>query len=1267
MPVPYGLYDSPGKIQAALRRQERRSEALAVASGLLTNRLSDVFRPDSLQPVMTQLGVTPETLAPPTRPSAMEGLGVGFPQEEGRGFLGVRGAIEDVAGDVGRFVAPALGPLEALTTPPSEIAVEAQRGVSATRSLTGISQTLEQQAASRAFEAKVERGVLPGPVESWIGEEGLDAIEESMGPNVRREIEFLTSPVGVAAAAIFPVETTYGALAGITYAEAAKELGASEDAQTALQIYGNVVAGGGAFTAKTFGKEAVRELAEQAPVVARVVPERPPVAAVPEEAVEAAAKVALKEPLPRTPLAAARRVNDLVASKITGGIPEGQFTGPIRDLRPGAVIRGVTPTGETVEGTVAAVGARRVSIRTVDDAILPVTRESAEVITKAPSPGLVQRVGGVISATRRGVTQPGAVAPLDPAVAKFNRLMSTARPTARGVTAEQAAARAERVPRMVEALEDVEVTTREALIRGRQAQAGPLLPEGKPQFEIELPTGRGTLEEAFAPQEVENFVNLARFSPSLENVPHTRLNVIETLIGNAEKKGILQGRLPTMGEIRLLEKVYGPEFAQNLARMRPFGEKFWNGFLDFANVPRTLLASMDFSFPFRQGIFALTRHPKEFFGNLPAMIRAARDPDFAQAVTGAIRNNRRLIQTADGPRPLGELLDEADVFIADPAGIAEFSGREEQFLSAIAERVPGVQFSQRAFIVYGNKLRADIFENALRSMAGPAGRNPPTAAEIKDLGTLVNVLTGRGTLPPDLAKSLSFGFFAPRFAVSRPQLAIGTLLGQVPGARRILPVIGAPGTTARVAHLAAQELVSSVTTGVGILSLMSLAGVATVELNPLSSDYGKGKIGKTRIDFWGGARPWATLIARMVTGKRKTSDGFVVPSDLKSDMLSFGRTKLSPPGTVAIDAIEGETAIGEDFPRAPLTELRERGVPMAIQDIWEAVKQEGTKGGLIAGALAPVGVGVQTYETPSERRKRLYEEETQESWEKTADQWRIANEIADSGNEEFQEAFAPTPEILETEEMRESEASELGLFALAQGVNQGVATAGPEFVETYEDYLDRISGAIYEAVYGKDSTASPEYQVWKDIKPTRDPETFLIDWDSYFLLKDAAFDKLDPRLQNALKRHDAPGDDPTLQRVVDDFYEAREVRRGFYDIPKYSDLSAKDGEKLDEFLTSTVEEFKRRWLREVGVPLDSMTAMLMAAEESGLSEELLGMAIVLATQGITDLMVSPKRDTYLEQNQNLIGTFYPDLLEAQLSREQEVQLGTQAFEAIAAR
>ena len=62
--------------------------------------------------------------------------------------------------------------------------------------------------------------------------------------------------------------------------------------------------------------------------------------------------------------------------------------------------------------------------------------------------------------------------------------------------------------------------------------------------------------------------------------------------------------------------------------------------------------------------------------------------------------------------------------------------------------------SQRGFIAYGDKLRSDIFRNTLQSWARQS--KPATAEEIADLGIMLNVLTGRGNLPPELAKNLSF-------------------------------------------------------------------------------------------------------------------------------------------------------------------------------------------------------------------------------------------------------------------------------------------------------------------------------------------------------------------------------------------------------------------------------------------------------------------------------------------------------------------------------
>ncbi|KKL80550.1 hypothetical protein LCGC14_2003620, partial [marine sediment metagenome] len=277
--------------------------------------------------------------------------------------------------------------------------------------------------------------------------------------------------------------------------------------------------------------------------------------------------------------------------------------------------------------------------------------------------------------------------------------------------------------------------------------------------------------------------------------------------------------------------------------------------------------------------------------------------------------------------------------------------------STLAHRIPGVGFSERGFIAYGDKLRSDIFRNTLQSWARQG--KPATAEEIADLGIMLNVLTGRGNLPPELAKFLSFGFFAPRFAASRPQLFLAATINNLPGVRKLTgTILGAPGQTGRVSQLAAQELVTSVGAGLAILALVKMSGVGDVELNPLSSDFGKIRIGRTRIDFWGGARPWATVIARMITGKTKTQRGLFVPQGLLPTLGRFGRSKLAPPGALAVDLIVGETAIGEEI--GTRGDILNRTLPLAIQDFKDAVEQEGATVGLLSIA-AFLGVGFQTY------------------------------------------------------------------------------------------------------------------------------------------------------------------------------------------------------------------------------------------------------------------------------------------------------------------
>ena len=66
-----------------------------------------------------------------------------------------------------------------------------------------------------------------------------------VGPALEREVEFLSSPAGLAASLAFPTQVAAGAVGGVATATTAQELGAGEDVQLAAQIAGNVVAPGG--------------------------------------------------------------------------------------------------------------------------------------------------------------------------------------------------------------------------------------------------------------------------------------------------------------------------------------------------------------------------------------------------------------------------------------------------------------------------------------------------------------------------------------------------------------------------------------------------------------------------------------------------------------------------------------------------------------------------------------------------------------------------------------------------------------------------------------------------------------------------------------------------------------------------------------------------------------------------------------------------------------------------------------------------------------
>ena len=68
--------------------------------------------------------------------------------------------------------------------------------------------------------------------------------------------------------------------------------------------------------------------------------------------------------------------------------------------------------------------------------------------------------------------------------------------------------------------------------------------------------------------------------------------------------------------------------------------------------------------------------------------------------------------------------------------------------------------------------------------------------------------------------------------------------------------------------MVARDLAIFVGTGVSILAALKLSGAADVEVDPRSANFGKVRVGNTRLDFWCGYTPIARLAAQLMTEAR---------------------------------------------------------------------------------------------------------------------------------------------------------------------------------------------------------------------------------------------------------------------------------------------------------------------------------------------------------------------------------------------------------------
>lgn len=456
---------------------------------------------------------------------------------------------------------------------------------------------------------------------------------------------------------------------------------------------------------------------------------------------------------------------------------------------------------------------------------------------------------------------------------------------------------------------------REAFLKSKAALKG------------ELPIAQFTpAEVGLQIDEVTSLFNIVR---------DTKLRYFEKLNTSEALQKLLLGQIPQDAELTLLERVFGSELVKAILKKRSLGTKVWERTMDIANAPRAVLASWDLSSVLRQGGILATRHPIQASKTIKPMLQAFASEEKAVMMDGIIKGRKYF-----------NLSQDAGLYHAPIVGEAvKLAQREEMFMSRFARHIPLVRRSERALVTQLNDLRSRVFEQTA-ALWERTGQNA-TMKDYSELAKLINFATGRGSLGPlrGTGPLMNATLFSPRLVLSRLQLP-SLLFSKSPLVRKE----------------AFQTMAAFMGVGTSLLSLLKLGG-AEIELDPRSADFAKAKIGETRLDFWTGYLQYARFITQLISAQRKTQAGNIQELNRREVVDRFMQSKFSPAFGLLNDMLRGESYMGEEMELDTKSIGRQtfnRLVPLFIQDMADAINQEGLVGGFVA-TPALFGVGAITY------------------------------------------------------------------------------------------------------------------------------------------------------------------------------------------------------------------------------------------------------------------------------------------------------------------
>lgn len=496
-------------------------------------------------------------------------------------------------------------------------------------------------------------------------------------------------------------------------------------------------------------------------------------------------------------------------------------------------------------------------------------------------------------------------------------------------------------------LQDIRDAQREAIRQQREATRAKAREQAKTARELDREEERAAREAArLSPEQRAIKTRMTRLNNEYARLQELRFyGLIEDVTDYRRKRAkpeLPPEVLDAMARNEQAKRDINALLERDRLKYRTKTQVVIEGAKEVLDTYRAVITGFDFSAVGRQGIL-LILDPKRWKAAatqyLPDMFRSAGSERAFQRIDQRIRN-----------RELFNVGEQAGLELTSLDG--KPTRLEEAIKSKWSDRIPWLRGSNRAYVSFLNSLRAGAFDDMYRSLP-----TTPTPEQAKELARLVNIFTGRGQAGRNEAFVRHVGtvLWAPKLYLSRLQVLSEPI-------RQGYRAAAGRGDAA-TAKAYASQYARTLTGAVAIYTLASIAAEAfrrdddppVLNWDPNSSDFGKVRIGSTRIDPMGGLMQYTTLISRTVTGRG--AEGHKI--EKWDNATRFARYKLAPQWSLAWNIIEGKTAVGEQF---DAKELAWSLAPMSLRDLTEAVEAHGVPMGTAIGIAGIFGLGVNTYE-----------------------------------------------------------------------------------------------------------------------------------------------------------------------------------------------------------------------------------------------------------------------------------------------------------------